>query len=56
MRHGKRDGTDAPKPAPERTGTQTRTKQTASANENGTSLRGAERGLHGPCAETADVD
>jgi hypothetical protein len=37
MRSGKRDGTDAPRPAPERSANQTRTKQTASANENGTS-------------------
>jgi hypothetical protein len=56
MRHGKRDGTDAPKPAPERTGTQTRAKQTASANENGTSSRGAEEGLREPCLDTADLD
>jgi plasminogen activator inhibitor 1 RNA-binding protein len=40
MRHGKRDGVDAPKPAPAKEGTQTRAKQTASANENGTSLQG----------------
>jgi plasminogen activator inhibitor 1 RNA-binding protein len=44
MRHGKREGTDAPKPMPERTGNQTRAKQTASANENGTS---SQRGSHG---------
>jgi len=37
MRHGKRDGTDAPKPIPERNSHQTRAKQTDSANENGTS-------------------
>jgi plasminogen activator inhibitor 1 RNA-binding protein len=37
MRTGKRDGGEAPKPAPERQGNQTRAKQTASANENGTS-------------------
>jgi plasminogen activator inhibitor 1 RNA-binding protein len=41
MRHGKRDGLDAPKPAAAKEGTQqTRTKQTASANENGTSFQG----------------
>jgi plasminogen activator inhibitor 1 RNA-binding protein len=40
MRHGKRDGLDAPKPAAAKEGTQqTRTKQTASANENGTSFQ-----------------
>jgi plasminogen activator inhibitor 1 RNA-binding protein len=37
MRTGKRDGGEAPKPAPERQGNQNRAKQTASANENGTS-------------------
>lgn len=38
MRHGKRDGLDAPKPVPAaREGTQTRAKQSTSANENGTS-------------------
>jgi hypothetical protein len=35
MRHGKREGTDAPRPVPERLGNQNRAKQTASANENG---------------------
>ena len=39
MRHGKREGTDAPRPVPERLGNQNRAKQTASANENGTSSR-----------------
>ena len=39
MRTGKRDGGDAPKPTPERQGNQTRAKQTASGNENGTSWR-----------------
>jgi hypothetical protein len=37
MRHGKREGADAPKPVPERQGNQTRAKQTDNANENGTS-------------------
>lgn len=37
MRHGKRDGTDAPRPVPERLGNQNRAKQTDNANENGTS-------------------
>jgi hypothetical protein len=36
MRHGKRDGTDAPKPMPERLSHQNRAKQTDNANENGT--------------------
>ena len=36
MRHGKREGTDAPKPMPERLGNQNRAKQTDNANENGT--------------------
>lgn len=36
MRHGKRDGTDLPKPIAERNSNQTRAKQTDSANENGT--------------------
>lgn len=36
QRHGKRDGTDAPRPAPERFGNQTRTKPDNS-NEGGTS-------------------
>jgi len=37
MRHGKREGTDAPKPVPERNSHQNRAKQTDNANENGTS-------------------
>jgi hypothetical protein len=37
MRHGKREGDNAPKPVPERQGTQTRAKQTDNANDNGTS-------------------
>jgi hypothetical protein len=37
MRHGKREGTDAPKPMPERQGNQNRAKQTDNANENGKS-------------------
>jgi plasminogen activator inhibitor 1 RNA-binding protein len=36
MRHGKRDGPDAPKPMPERLSHQNRAKQTDNANENGT--------------------
>jgi plasminogen activator inhibitor 1 RNA-binding protein len=36
-RHGKRDGTDAPRPTTDRPANQNRAKQTASANENGTS-------------------
>ncbi|PWO22072.1 FCP1, TFIIF-interacting CTD phosphatase [Pyrenophora tritici-repentis] len=40
MRHGKRDGTDAPKPIPERNSHQTRAKQTDSANENAFRDRG----------------
>jgi hypothetical protein len=35
MRHGKREGTDAPKPMPERLSNQNRAKQTDNANENG---------------------
>jgi hypothetical protein len=35
MRHGKREGTDAPKPMPERLSHQNRAKQTDNANENG---------------------
>lgn len=37
MRHGKRDGSDAPKAVSERQSHQTRAKQTDNANENGTS-------------------
>jgi plasminogen activator inhibitor 1 RNA-binding protein len=38
MRSGKRDGPDAPRPAPEKAANQnqSRSKQTASGNENGT--------------------
>jgi hypothetical protein len=46
MRVGKRDGTEAPKPAPERQGNQTRAKQTASGNENGTSFRTMRTASH----------
>jgi hypothetical protein len=37
MRHGKREGSDLPKPIPERQSHQNRAKQTDNANENGTS-------------------
>lgn len=37
MRHGKRDGSDLPKPVAERQSHQNRAKQTDNANENGTS-------------------
>ena len=37
MRHGKREGTDAPKPMPERMSNQNRAKQSDNANDNGTS-------------------
>ncbi|KAF1832221.1 hypothetical protein BDW02DRAFT_571290 [Decorospora gaudefroyi] len=40
MRHGKREGTDAPKPMPERLGNQNRAKQTDNANENAFRDRG----------------
>jgi plasminogen activator inhibitor 1 RNA-binding protein len=46
MRHGKREGTDAPRPMPERLGNQNRAKQTASANENGTSSETSYGRLH----------
>jgi plasminogen activator inhibitor 1 RNA-binding protein len=58
MRSGKRDGTDAPKPAPERLGNQNqnRAKQSASGNENGTSSRGAVARLHKTCTHATCLD
>ena len=37
MRHGKREGDNAPKATPERQGNDNRAKQTDNTNENGTS-------------------